>query len=549
MSSITKKRKCFTLEDKIAAIDRLKKGSKLVQVARDYGTNESTVRGWRDNEQKLRQSLNSLEESGGLQRKKLKLAKDEDLDKAIYTWFCRERTKGMPISGPIIKAQAQKFNRELNGNEEFLASDGWLDKFKKRHGISKIAISGECRSADVEAADAYPLQLRTIIQEGGYHKEQIYNADETGLYFKMLPDVTLAAKGEKGKKEGYKQAKDRITVLFCVNKTGSHKLKPLVIGKFANPRCFHHINRATLPVSYKNSKNAWMTSKIFEDWFHKEFVPDVRKHLRRQKLETKAILLLDNCPAHPPAETLTSKDGKIKVVYLPKNTTSKIQPLDQGVIATFKMLYRKSLVRAMIDENTEVTDFIKRLNLKECFYIASKAWDGVTAKTIENCWMKGLGPAFDLPQETESQNDDEQSEEEEDFEGFTQADVDEARRVLQKCTNEAMSSDDVQKWIACDEDCPTSSDITDEDIIAEVRGEETEVNNEEEEDEKEDSGDAPPKIAEAIAGLEVGLQWLETQEVDSIKVLQLRGLIDFAKTKRNQTIKQKGIMDYFKKAN
>jgi len=58
----------------------------------------------------------------------------------------------------------------------------------------------------------------------------------------------------------------------------------------------------------------------------------VRRRLRKQGMEEKALLLLDNCPAHLPAETLRSKDGKIRVAYLPKNTTSKIQPMDQGVI-------------------------------------------------------------------------------------------------------------------------------------------------------------------------------------------------------------------------
>jgi hypothetical protein len=44
------------------------------------------------------------------------------------------------------------------------------------------------------------------------------------------------------------------------------------------------------------------------------------------------VLLLDHCPAHPSADVLKSKDGKIKAMFLPTNTTALIQPMDQGII-------------------------------------------------------------------------------------------------------------------------------------------------------------------------------------------------------------------------
>ena len=50
--------------------------------------------------------------------------------------------------------------------------------------------------------------------------------------------------------------------------------------------------------------------------------------------------LMDQCSAHPPAESLVSSDGKIRVMFLPKNTTSHIQTLAQGIIKCFKSNYR-----------------------------------------------------------------------------------------------------------------------------------------------------------------------------------------------------------------
>uniref|UniRef100_A0A452IS10 DDE-1 domain-containing protein n=1 Tax=Gopherus agassizii TaxID=38772 RepID=A0A452IS10_9SAUR len=201
----------------------------------------------------------------------------------------------------------------------------------------------------------------------------------------MLPHKTLSFNYETQKTAGFKKIKDCVTLLFCSNKTGSHKLAPLLIGCFHNPRCFNNLSRAKLPVIYANSKNAWMTRHIFNDWFHNSFVPAVRKHLRLKKLKAKALLLLDNCPAHPPAESLVLSDGKIRVLCLPFNTTSKIQPLDQGIIQNFKNNYRRELILVIVScTSSGISKFLKQINMKEIIYLVKKAWDGVKQKSIEN---------------------------------------------------------------------------------------------------------------------------------------------------------------------
>ena len=45
---------------------------------------------------------------------------------------------------------------------------------------------------------------------------------------------------------------------------GSDKIKLLVIEQSAKPRCFRGV--ASLPVTYKANKNAWITEAIFQDW-------------------------------------------------------------------------------------------------------------------------------------------------------------------------------------------------------------------------------------------------------------------------------------------
>ena len=98
----------------------------------------------------------------------------------------------------------------------------------------------------LEVIDDWFKRLKDITE--GYELKDIFNADETGLYFRTLPKKSMVKKGESCK--GTKLAKDRVTVLFACSATGE-KLKLLVIGDAENPQCFKSINKLNLPVHYR----------------------------------------------------------------------------------------------------------------------------------------------------------------------------------------------------------------------------------------------------------------------------------------------------------
>ncbi|GFY22316.1 tigger transposable element-derived protein 1 [Trichonephila clavipes] len=79
---------------------------------------------------------------------------------------------------------------------------------------------------------------------------------------------------------------------------------------------------------------AWMTTAIFTEWFNNCFVPEVEAYMKEKSLDFKVLLIVDNAASHPQLE-----HPNVKLVFLLLNTTSLIQPLDQGVIATFKKYY------------------------------------------------------------------------------------------------------------------------------------------------------------------------------------------------------------------
>ena len=121
-----------------------------------------------------------------------------------------------------------------------------------------MAVVGEKLSTNAEAAEQFIKDFPDLTN--GYSLDQIYNCDETGLYFKMLPGRTMVTVNDEP--AGGKKAKERVTINACANASGTIKLPLLLIGKAKNPRCFRGINQSALPVVYKNQKMRGLTPKF-----------------------------------------------------------------------------------------------------------------------------------------------------------------------------------------------------------------------------------------------------------------------------------------------
>ncbi|CAM2106445.1 unnamed protein product [Caretta caretta] len=102
---------------------------------------------------------------------------------------------------------------------------------------------------------------------------------------------------------------------------------------------------------------------------------------------------------------------------------SNFKLLDQGVIAIFKQHCQRNLVRQMIESELSVTNFLKKLTIKDFFYIGSNSWNLLHTETIKRCWMVGLRESFGHPLPEENEESRSQSDEEFDFEGFTEEEV------------------------------------------------------------------------------------------------------------------------------
>lgn len=354
----------LSLETKVKIIRAVESGIKQSEVGKRFEINKQTVSAIIKTKDKILDDFKKCRP----ETKKVKKIERQDVDTVLLNWFTAKHGMGFPINGHILKEKANQLAKMLEPNSNFECSDGWIHRFKQRHNITIGKISGEAGAVSENVTESWLTQEWPKLCDG-YKQEDIFNADETGLFYELLPSQTYKFKGEKC--IGGKQSKKRITILLCANMNGSEKRKLLVIGKAMKPRCFKNVSR--LPVKYKSNRKSWMTSIIFE-----EEMTDWDRELQRSN--RKILLLVDNCPAHPKLENLKN----IRLVFLPPNVTAILQPMDQGVIRTFKAHYRKLLlldiVQALDNEKEPSTTLLDGIQL------ASKAWKRVSAACIRNCY-------------------------------------------------------------------------------------------------------------------------------------------------------------------
>uniref|UniRef100_A0A452IGB6 HTH CENPB-type domain-containing protein n=1 Tax=Gopherus agassizii TaxID=38772 RepID=A0A452IGB6_9SAUR len=113
----------------------------------------------------------------------------------LYTGSSCIGMKVFSISGEMVMAQAKIFHKELNLQHECDCLQGWLQKFKNRHGICLHCVCSGKRSPDTEVAAKYIDIFAQLVANEKLFPEQVYNADETDLYWRCMPKIMMATDG------------------------------------------------------------------------------------------------------------------------------------------------------------------------------------------------------------------------------------------------------------------------------------------------------------------------------------------------------------------
>ena len=154
---------------------------------------------------------------------------------------------------------------------------------KLQRSIPRSLINyGEAASdADTEAAEKYPEIINQLIKENGFKPEQVFNMDETGLFWRKMPSRAFLMKDEMNT-AGFQAQKDRVKHIMCGNAAG-WMMKPGRIYKSASSRALKDKNKNTLPVFWMHNSKAWITKFLTSKWFHQCFVPLVEEYLHKKE--------------------------------------------------------------------------------------------------------------------------------------------------------------------------------------------------------------------------------------------------------------------------
>ena len=260
------------------------------------------------------------------------------------------------------------------GRPDWEGYGSFIHRWTKRYGIVNKAICGSKESAAPH--DELETWKETVLVPtlARYSPNDIYNGDETALFYKLLPHRTYCFDGDKP--AGSAKRKDRLTLLIITNMDGSDHRKLSVIGKSKTPRCLqkkYKMQVKDMSVDWYASKNAWMTGEI-----HHQIMSKLNNEMR---LSNHHILYIcDNASSHQVREY-----SHIKFLMLPPNATSIMQPLDQGIILSAKRRYKKKLAErylACVENNKDANSLLKALDM------IAASWRETSSTIIQNCFRK-----------------------------------------------------------------------------------------------------------------------------------------------------------------
>lgn len=117
----------------------------------------------------------------------------------MQLWTSQAIADGVPLTDLILQQKGLEFAKALNIEDRLKCANGWVYRFKLRNGLQRFNFSGEANSAPLETLPEERLRLRALLAK--YDEENIYNADETGLFFRMEPNQTLSTGKISGRKK------------------------------------------------------------------------------------------------------------------------------------------------------------------------------------------------------------------------------------------------------------------------------------------------------------------------------------------------------------
>ena len=358
-----KKRKRLDLEAKLAVLQYLDQpGITQDKAAEKFGVARPTI-------SKIAKDKQLIKDAASLPNrhasKKISAnSRVSLLTDMVHQWHVRVETDSpdLNVTGEVLKAKALFFRDRILENygehlkqsdivafKAFSASNGWLEKYLKRVGTSSRRRCGEHSSVNPAVVENRLQEIRDVLQD--VLPENILNIDESVLKHRTTSSRSYCTANSDGR--GVKRSKERITVTPIVSAAGE-KFTVKIIGKSSRPRALKNVPNINMAfdVEYDFQSKAWQDTSSYMRLLHR-----INKTAKQRSCTF--FILQDNCSSHIAAAKILDPTGSAQsvfkfenlvLIFFPPNATSDCQPLDQGIIRSFKAAFRRCQLSHLLAE-------------------------------------------------------------------------------------------------------------------------------------------------------------------------------------------------------
>ena len=308
----------------------------------------------------------------------------DDQEQRLKVYILERASRNMGIGKLAIQQKAcniaKATGRDLfianrkGENKENLPALGktWFKSFVKRHRIKMKKPQGLCGkryaafSQDVKD-DFFNMYKKVIFKLGFQDKpERIWNYDEKCQRFVHRPDKIAAGIGQNvdsvvsGNRESF-------TVVLMCNAAGT-LLPPMIIVKGETHRSVNKWKTKDFAEAYWTYQSkGYNTASVMSGYMEKVVIPGLGE-------ERPHLLVSDGFGSHEDVDVLEQAiDNDLVMFNLPSHTTSKIQPLDKYVMATWNKKWNSLCSVYTADNPDQPIDYqTAPAILKQCYESISK---------------------------------------------------------------------------------------------------------------------------------------------------------------------------------
>ena len=201
----TKVKIFLSVKQKIEIFKQLESGASVKNLSSKYKVSSTTIR-------RIRREGGVLENFGNqgthmLKRRNRRKPTYEDIDNRLYEWFLERGALGDRLTDLLLQKKAREICTEFGAPSSFMASRGWLTKFKERHNIHLIRTYGETASTAGEGAEKFLPRLEV---SGNIYDDYVAEEDEEAqaedTEVDEYPEANMEIQEEK--REGIEEKRD-----------------------------------------------------------------------------------------------------------------------------------------------------------------------------------------------------------------------------------------------------------------------------------------------------------------------------------------------------